>query len=288
MTFVHVNMQKSWLLKVCAKGKPTPGALKASQAWADVKTAFAKQGGAAVADAQSDGEEGGERDDPMAGLLGSSVATQREAATPTDAKKQKTGPRAPCTGRTRGEAVEWSTATVHSVQMPARSRLKFPDDTAVRNVRVASFKRRTLWLDAADLSWQIETILDDMSLGGVPDIADGDLDEAAVADRGWETAVEPATPRAERREVGSPVTQGSGVGYAVAWDFKGAWVATIARECANKGKQIEMVVKKLTKKKWQSARSEKGYDYEWEAITADQRKQAALDFLELQIPSLFD
>ena len=84
------------------------------------------------------------------------------------------------------------------------------------------------------------------------------------------------------------MTQGSGVGYAVAWDFKGAWVATIAREIANQGKQIEMVVKKLSKKTWQSAQSEKGYDYKWENITADQRKQAALDFLELQIPSLFD
>ena len=280
ITFVHVNMQKTWLLRVCAKGKPTPGALKASQAWAEVRGAFAKQGGAAVADAQSDGEEEGERDDPMSALLGS--------ATPTDAKKQKTSTRAPCTGLPRGEAAEWCTATVHSLQMPARSRLKYPGDTAVRHVRVASFKRRTLWLDATDLPWLIESILDDLSLGGVPDIADGDKDEAAVADGGWETAVDPATPQAQRRELVSPVKQGNGVGFSVAWNFKGAWVATITRECANKGKVVEMEVKKLTKKKWQSAQSVKQYDYHWEAITQDQRKQAALDFIELQVPSLFD
>ncbi len=288
ITFVHVNMQKAWLLKVCAKGKPTAGALKASKAWDALKKEVAKQGGAAVADDESDGDAGHEADDPMSALVSSTDATKKQAATPTSAKKQKTGTRAATTGLPRGEAVESAIATVHSVQMPAKSPMKFPHDTAVRNVRVASFKRRTLWLDAADLGWLIDMIVDDVSLGGVPDIGDGDKDEAAVADRDWATAVDPATPLAKQKEVDSPVAQGSGSGFTVVWDFKGAWVATITRECANKGKRIEMEVKKLTKKKWQSAQSVKGYDYEWEGMTQHQRKQAALDYLELQIPSLFD
>ena len=90
-------------------------------------------------------------------------------------------------------------------------------------MRVASFKRRTLWLDAADLPWLTEMILGDLSMGGVPDIEDCDKDEAAVADRG-EAAVadSPAVPD------GSPLCAGKR-GWSVAWDFNaglfGAWTA---------------------------------------------------------------
>ena len=58
ITFVHVNMQKKWLLKACSKGKPTAGALKASKVWQDLKDTLASQGGAAVADEESDDEGG--------------------------------------------------------------------------------------------------------------------------------------------------------------------------------------------------------------------------------------
>ena len=288
ITFVHVNMQKKWLLKVCAKGKPTPGALKASKVWQDVKDTLAKQGCAAVADEESD-EEGDGEDDPMVALVSASGATKRQAATPTSAKKQRTGGGSSNqvwkTGLARGEAADRHAAAVHCVQMPARSQLKFPDDKGVRNVRVASFKRRTLWLDAKDLEWLITTIMDDVSLGGVPNITDGDKDEAAVADK--ERALGTSTPQKTSGAASeSPVAQGSGAGYTAAWNFKGAWVATITRECANRGKTIEMEVKKLTRKKWDTARAAKGYDYEWVGITDEQRKQAALDYLDIVVPSL--
>ena len=288
ITFVHVNMQKKWLLKVCAKGKPTPGALKASKVWQDVKDTLAKQGCAAVADEESD-EEGDGEDDPMMALVSASGATKRQAATPTSAKKQRTGGGSSNqvwkTGLARGEAADRHAAAVHCAQMPARSQLKFPDDKGVRNVRVASFKRRTLWLDAKDLEWLITTIMDDVSVGGVPNITDGDKDEAAVADK--ERALGTSTPQKTSGAASeSPVAQGSGAGYTAAWNFKGAWVATITRECANRGKTIEMEVKKLTRKKWDTARAAKGYDYEWVGITDEQRKQAALDYLDIVVPSL--
>ena len=163
--------------------------------------------------------------------------------------------------------------------------MKFPDDKDVRNARVASFKRRTLWIDARDLPRLIATIRDDVSMGGVPDILDGDKDEAAVAD--WECpAGTSPPPKPSGADARSPVAQGSGVAYNVAWNFKGARVATIARECTERGNTIEMEVKKLTKKKWETARAAKAYDYDWASITAEQRKQAALDYLDLVVPSL--
>eukprot|EP00959_Pyramimonas_sp_CCMP1952_P442600 9265515-Pyramimonas_sp.AAC.1 len=61
--------------------------------------------------------------------------------------------------------------------------------------------RRTLWLDAKDLEWLILTVMDDASLGGVPDITDGDEDEAAVADGDKGEAAVADEP---------PVAQGSG------------------------------------------------------------------------------
>jgi phage terminase Nu1 subunit (DNA packaging protein) len=111
----------------------------------------------------------------------------------------------------------------------------------------------------------------------VPDVTGGDKGEAAVTDGDKDEAAVADEP---------PVAQGSGAGYAVAWNFKGAWVATITRECANRGKTIEMEVKKLTKKKLETARDAKAYDYDWVRITDEQRKQAALDYLDVVVPSL--
>ena len=70
-TYVHVNMQKRWLLKLCAPdANARAGALKGSQAWSWVRQAWNVSTWAAVADEHSDsGADDVDEDDPMASLL---------------------------------------------------------------------------------------------------------------------------------------------------------------------------------------------------------------------------
>ena len=54
-------------------------------------------------------------------------------------------------------------------------------------------------------------------------------------------------------------------------------MATITRDCPDKGKTIEMNVKRLSLKKWKDVQLVKA----WSEITKEQKRQAALDYLEL-------
>eukprot|EP00959_Pyramimonas_sp_CCMP1952_P441368 9239895-Pyramimonas_sp.AAC.1 len=60
-------------------------------------------------------------------------------------------------------------ATALSVGVPVLSRLKYHVDATARYVRVASFKRGMLSLDAADVTCLFQMIADDPSVGGAPD-----------------------------------------------------------------------------------------------------------------------
>ena len=150
-----------------------------------------------------------------------------------------------------------------------------PDNIVYRNVGLASFKRRMLWIAVEDLPWLIQSIGDDIRACGAPDIVDGDRNEAARAAADSQTDSPPGE-----------VAQGIGVGFTVVWDFNGSWVATITRDCPSNCKTIEMDVKRLSKKKWEEVRFAKGYPYAWGEITRGQKRQAAFDYLEFSAAKL--
>ena len=70
VTFVHVTMQKRWLLQVCSlHARPTAGQLKGSNAWPDLKRAWTQAGGAGFAEDANESDQEDNDDDPMASLL---------------------------------------------------------------------------------------------------------------------------------------------------------------------------------------------------------------------------
>ena len=88
ITFVHVTMQKIWLLQVCSPcNRPTAGQLKGSNAWLIVRRAWAKAGGAAVADDADECDTEGDSDvtpDPMTILLRANAVETPTKKTPKD------------------------------------------------------------------------------------------------------------------------------------------------------------------------------------------------------------
>ena len=86
-------------------------------------------------------------------------------------------------GLGRGAAIEKHAAIAVSLKVPSKSRLMYPDDTSVREVGVASFKRRTLCLAVADLPWLIQTICDDLRAVSVPDPIDAEVAAVAAGDQ---------------------------------------------------------------------------------------------------------
>ena len=161
--------------------------------------------------------------------------------------------------------------------------MKFPADKSMRSVRVASLKRRMLYLDKAEIGWLVEKVADDLSVNGIQHIIDGDRDEgvAAVADMGLD-------PTGNPLEASALEAQRSDAGFTVRNDFNGKSVATITREGPLKGNTIEMDVKQFTKKKWEDIARVKGYAYLWANVTSEQKKRAALEYLELQVPNFIE
>eukprot|EP00959_Pyramimonas_sp_CCMP1952_P007795 162993-Pyramimonas_sp.AAC.1 len=93
-------------------------------------------------------------------------------------------------------------------------------------------------------------IADDLSVGDAPNFIDGGRGEGALSPSGQEAAVAAMIGLTDSPlEVSAEMAQGSGVGLSIARDFKGAWVATVARDGLAKGSAIERWAKRPTKKK---------------------------------------
>ncbi len=229
----------------------------------------------------------------MAGLMGGTKQEKRKGCQSPGAASGKKRRKV-----RRGHYV----ASVWSVEVPAKSRLMHPCDENVRRVGAADFpgERRhnggsfSLWLDVADLPWLIQTIGDDVRA-----VANRDLDEAAVA-VGDETAVaagdeaavaagdEAAVAATDSQTDSQPVevAQESGLCLKGNWGRNGFFTATITYYCPYAGKVIEMDGRRLSKETWEELQRVKGHAYTWAQITAEQRWEAAGDYVELQVAKL--
>ena len=128
---------------------------------------------------------------------------------------------------------------------------RHPDCTARRNVRLIAHSTNSIWLSLADVPWLVIRLADEVSTGGVPQSATRPL------------------------EANSPAV--AGVNFT--WDVDDSWVAVLL-DGPHKGSTLHTKLSNFTEDKWRSVGAIHGYGVSFKDSTYDQRKAAALHFLE--------
>ncbi len=190
-----------------------------------------------------------------------------------------------CKKRRMGCDTEAFVTVAWSVDVPARSRLMYPEDETKRQVGVAFLRARNrggpgcLWLDVDDIPWLAQMVRDDIAMvrntacivRNTPAVAGGN--KAANSTTARRTDSQPAE-----------VAQGSDVGFTIHWwDAGGCWVAAITLDGPRKGVELTIAPCDMSEKQWEDIALVKKYAYTYAQITAELRMQAAFDYLELQV-----
>ena len=183
----------------------------------------------------------------------------------------------------------------------------FPNNNAMREVSMISFKKNEYWVCQKDLPWLFERLRSENDLAGVPLVENPDIDLAAVAapaiaadsqESLFSTECEDAQTPEKTCRPPTPVYEAASaqgtvdVGYKLQWRFpdrgdQGKWEATVTLPGTFEGKVVECKVAKFTRVKWLQVYSE-GRDAPclWHKATPLQLKEACRLYLEAHMAKI--